>query len=166
MKLKWEYLFSGLAGVVGLFFGSNQEVLKILGALVILMCFDVATGVWGAVCNNKLSSYKWTSGIKKKVSILLLISCCYFVDHYNLVNVGMSLEAAAAIFFAVGEFISILENFIACGVKLPKFLLNIFAQSQVQLAGLPTDTTSPDTATEDKSPVNIRNSTEGDGGGK
>jgi toxin secretion/phage lysis holin len=160
--MKWENILSFLGAAVGFLFGSNQDVLRIVTILCILELGDIISGLMKAGAQKNISSYKWGQGIFKKVAILLLVSICYFVDSFKLINAGVSLEAAVAVFFAVGEFISILENFMGMGLKLPQVLMQLFEKGQEELSKM--HTPEPFTGVTDKGQVRIRDDTgESDG---
>jgi toxin secretion/phage lysis holin len=158
---RWETFLGGIAAGIGFLFGRDENVLRVLTGLAVLMAFDIVTGVIRAAYKGEVSSRQWTKGAIKKVSLWLLISVCYTVDKYGIINAGVSLEAAAALYIAVGEFISILENIVELDIKLPKVLIAILEKGQAAADTQLPD--MPDLVSDMKAPIQIRNALE-DGG--
>ena len=95
---------------------------------------DYATGLCAAKyrSDKKISSYKSIRGIIKKVCMWLLViigSCFDVLINYTVNNVGFDVSVpfivatTVAVWLIVNEIISILENMIDIGVKIPPFLM-------------------------------------------
>jgi len=123
-----------------------SSVLGVLYVPVLLMVLcniiDYATGLM-AVSGRKevLSSYKSIRGIMRKVSMWLLVVVGAIVDELlkfaaNTAGVEVPVDflvaCVVAIWIICSELISILENMVDIGVKLPPFLLPIINLIQKQ----------------------------------
>lgn len=106
--------------------------------LLMVLCniIDYITGLIAAVYreDEKISSYKSMKGIAKKVCMWLLVVVGAVIDQlllYASQTIGMTLPfsflvaSIVAIWIVCNELISILENMIDIGVKIPKFLMPI-----------------------------------------
>ena len=112
--------------------------------LVALQIIDYATGLCAAKYRNEhISSYKSFNGIAKKICMWLLVVVGGIVDWlivYSSTYIGISLPLNGIVAIAVcvwlmcNEIISVLENMIDIGVRLPKFMLRItkHIQSKVE----------------------------------
>jgi toxin secretion/phage lysis holin len=128
MKINIETLLVVLAGGVGLFFGDDVAVLNVVNALFIVILFDIVTGVVKANYMKGITSEKWIDGFIRKILMLMCVSFCYFLDKFAVLNLGVSLEVGAAMFFTAGEVISVFENFVEMGLKMPPVLVNYLAK--------------------------------------
>lgn len=117
--------------------------------MVICNVIDYVTGLMAAKNrpDGGISSYRSIRGIKKKISMWLLVVVGAVVDQLLLyathtvgINVPITFLVAAvvAIWIICNEIISILENMIDIGVAVPTFLMplvkNIKSQTE-QIAG-------------------------------
>ncbi len=102
---------------------------KTIWFLLGFMGIDIVTGVLKSLTgkseksnNGKLSSNSMTHGLVKKVIILLLCLACLLAQIVfsipELFNITVTV-------FSVSEFISIIENVNASGVKIPAKLKSI-----------------------------------------
>lgn len=128
MKTNIETILAVLAGGVGLFFGDDMAVLNVVNALFIVIIFDIATGIIKAQYMRAVTSEKWIDGFIRKILMLMCVSFCYFLDKFSLLNLGVSLEVGAALFFIAGEVVSVFENFVQMGLKLPPVLVQYLAK--------------------------------------
>lgn len=119
-----ETVLAVVAGGVGLFFGNDLAVLNIVFCLFMVISFDLVTGIIKANYMKAVTSEKWIDGFIRKILMVMCVSFCYFIDKFQVLNLGVSLESAAAMFFIAGEIISVFENFIEMGLKLPPVLVN------------------------------------------
>lgn len=115
-------------------------VLLLVGCNII----DYATGLWAVrYRNDSISSYKSIRGIIKKICMWLLVVVGAFMDiliQYTVSTAGVDLAVpfvvatVVAVWLAVNEIISIFENMIDIGVKMPPFLLPIvrYIKKQVE----------------------------------
>jgi len=130
MRINFESIIVTILGGVGLFFGNDANMTKMVVTLIAIMGFDLFTGVFKAMKNKDVQSSKWIDGFIRKVCMLLCVSFCYFLDSAKIVNLGVSLESASCLFFLGGEVISVLENFVAIGIQLPPVLINYLQKEQ------------------------------------
>ena len=108
--------------------------------LVLLQLIDYGTGLAAAKYRSeKISSYKSLRGITKKVCMWLLVVVGGAMDWlitYATNNIGVRLEVSfvcaivACAWLMCNEVISILENMIDIGVKLPPFLMKLAKRIQ------------------------------------
>ena len=115
-------------------------VLLLVGCNII----DYATGLAAVKYrNDNISSYKSIRGIIKKICMWLLVVVGVFMDiliQYAVSTAGIDLAVPfvvatiVAVWLVVNEIISILENMIDIGVKMPPFLLPIvkYIKKQVE----------------------------------
>ncbi len=111
--------------------------LGILAVPVFLMVgcnvIDYITGIWAAGYRTEnVNSYKGIRGIIKKVCMWLLVVVGAWVDilvNYAVECAGVEtsfpfvVATVVAVWLVVNEIISILENMIDIGVRMPPFLL-------------------------------------------
>ena len=103
--------------------------------LVLLQLIDYGTGLAAAKYRSeKISSYKSFQGIVKKICMWLLVVVGGVMDWlvtYAANNIGLELEVSFVCAIVVcawlmcNEVISVLENMIDIGVKLPPFLMKL-----------------------------------------
>lgn len=103
--------------------------------LVLLQLIDYGTGLAAAKCRSeKISSYKSFRGIVKKVCMWLLVVVGGVMDWlitYAANNIGIQIGVSFVCAIVVcawlmcNEIISVLENMIDIGVKMPPFLLKL-----------------------------------------
>lgn len=101
--------------------------------LVLLQLIDYGTGLAAAKYRSeKISSYKSFWGIVKKICMWLLVVVGGVMDWlvtYAANNVGIQLEVSfvcaiiVCAWLMINEIISVLENMIDIGVKLPPFMM-------------------------------------------
>lgn len=129
-------------------FSALMSWLGILAVPVLLLVgcniIDYGTGLCAAKYrkDKKISSYKSIRGIIKKVCMWLLIIVGSFLDiliQYAIDTAGISLTipfvvaTVVACWLVVNEMISILENMIDIGVKMPPFLMPIVKYIKTQI---------------------------------
>lgn len=105
--------------------------------LMLVACnlIDYITGLFASPFRQeKISSYKGIKGIIKKVCMWLLVVIGVFMDtliQYAIDTAGIDIKISfvvattVAIWLVVNEIISILENLVDIGVKIPPFLMPI-----------------------------------------
>ena len=115
--------------------------------LLMILCniIDYATGLMAAKNrpDGGISSYRSIKGIKKKVSMWLLVVVGAIMDQLLLyasqtigikIPVTFLIACVVAIWIICNEIISILENMIDIGIQIPSFLLplvkNIKSQTE------------------------------------
>ena len=122
--------------------------LGILAVPIFLMVgcniIDYVTGIWAAGYRTEnVSSYKGIRGIIKKVCMWLLVLIGAWIDvliNYAIGYAGIEFElpfvvaTIVAIWLVVNEIISILENMLDIGVRMPPFLLPVakYIRKQVE----------------------------------
>lgn len=122
--------------IVTLFLTSIASAFNILLVPVLLLVtvniIDYITGLIAAYYRgDTLSSYKSFKGILKKIMQWLLVMVGFLMDilvNYSLQYAGIDFQipfiisVLVAIWLVINEILSILENIIDIGVKLPPFL--------------------------------------------
>ena len=122
--------------------------LGILAVPVFLMVgcnvIDYITGIWAAKYRTEnVNSYKGIRGIIKKVCMWLLVVIGAWIDilvNYAIACAGVEISlpfvvaTIVAVWLVVNEMISILENMIDIGVRMPPFLLPVvkYIKKQVE----------------------------------
>lgn len=97
------------------------KVKNIIFVLLILIVFDITTGIINAVLNKEVDSTKMKNGITGKVYEIGICAICLLFD--KLFNIDVICRGAC-LFYIAQEFASILEN---TGTKIsyPDFLKGI-----------------------------------------
>ena len=127
MKQIWsaiQFAFSAFGGWIGWFLGGTDGFLYALIAFVVV---DYITGLMCAVQNKTLSSETGFKGICRKVVIFCLVGIANILDIHILGESGV-LRTAVVFFYLSNEGISILENAVQLGLKVPKKLIDILEQ--------------------------------------
>jgi toxin secretion/phage lysis holin len=107
----------GLSGSIYSFITGNTE--RAFQILLLFMVVDIVSGVLKGIQKRKLKSAIMNLGIMKKAGIILAVIFAMLLD--NLINNGNVVFATMMTWLAIGnESLSILENLIALGVKIPK----------------------------------------------
>lgn len=121
MKVFWLTAWSTLGWIVGFWLGSIDGFLI---ALCVFMLTDYLTGVANAIKTKTVSSAVGFSGLIKKVAILALVGIGHMLDKYVLGD-GSGVRSMIIFFYLANEGISILENAVLLGLKVPDKLKNI-----------------------------------------
>lgn len=127
MKEFWttiQFVFAGIGGWLGWFFGGCDGLLFALLAFVVI---DYITGIMCAVVDKKLSSAVGFKGIFKKVLIFALVGVGHILDT-RVIGAGSVLRTAVIFFYLSNEGISLLENAGHLGLPIPKKLKAILEQ--------------------------------------
>lgn len=141
--MNFNYVKSAIVAVTS----AISAALGILYVPVLLMVvcniIDYITGLMASVNRSEgISSYKSMKGIMKKVAMWLLVVVGAIVDHliiYCTDVVGIDLHinfivaAVVAVWITCNELISILENLVDIGVKIPDFLMKIVVNLESQI---------------------------------
>lgn len=116
-----------ILGLIGWLFGGWTLILQ---TLVFLMAVDYITGVIAAIFkksnktkSGKLSSKAGFKGLAKKFMVLVVCAIAYRID--ILLKAENLLYNTVLLFYVSNEGISILENIINMGVKVPDKLKNV-----------------------------------------
>lgn len=147
-KIKAAFIafFSALAGWLG--------ILAVpVGVLIVCNIIDYGTGLAASPYRGqKIDSYRSFRGIAKKVCMWLLVGVGAMLDWlvvYAGDTIGISIPVnfliacVVAVWLIANEIISILENMVDIGVKIPPFLLplvkNIKKQVEDKTGGVQDD---------------------------
>jgi toxin secretion/phage lysis holin len=117
-------VFATIGGGIGYFVGGLDGLLY---ALIVFVTIDYITGVLVAILHKNLSSQIGFRGIAKKVSIFILVGMANVVDT-KIIGSGSAIRSAVILFYCSNEGISILENAVELGLKVPKKLKDILIQ--------------------------------------
>jgi toxin secretion/phage lysis holin len=97
-----------------------------LQTLIIVMGLDYLTGVCKGIFNKKINSTIGVKGIIKKVGYLIVVAVAVELDRIAG-NTG-AIRTLVIYFFVANEGISILENWGAMGLPLPKKIFDVLEQ--------------------------------------
>lgn len=138
---KWKLAIVSIIGPITSLLGNLAIPMYILVASNFI---DYVTGLIAAKNRTgNVSSYKSIRGITKKVCMWLLVCVGALVDaliKYTLQSTGIELKIdflvaiVVAIWLVLSEIISILENMLDIGIKMPPFLLPLvkYIKQQVE----------------------------------
>ncbi|UQZ34617.1 holin [Paenibacillus sp. PK3_47] len=113
-------VFASIAGLLG---GWDKGLL----VLIVLMCFDYATGVMGAFRTKTVSSDVMFWGGVRKAVVLFVVGLCSLMDDW--VQPGAPIFRTAAIYFYAGrEGLSVVENLGVLGIPLPQAMKDFLLQ--------------------------------------
>ncbi|MBC1375967.1 phage holin family protein [Listeria farberi] len=110
----------GFGAVFGYLFGEVDLLVKVL------VCFIVADYISGLLASGylgELSSKMGFKGIAKKIAILILVAIAHQID--LILGTHNTTRDAVIFFYLANELISILENFVRMGMKVPEVLKNL-----------------------------------------
>lgn len=134
MGTNTKIIFSDILGDIFSIFQNYGTILLLCCAFILI---DLATGLSKAKIQGRINSSIGYKGFWRKTALLvalffgicldLLIS--YVSDSSFISPVGKIL----GIYIAINECISISENLIACGVKLPPFIATALDTAQTKL---------------------------------
>lgn len=147
-KIKAAFItfFSALAGWLG--------ILAVpVGVLILCNIIDYGTGLAASPYRGqKIDSYKSFRGIAKKICMWLLVAIGAMLDwllryatNYMGIDIPINfiVSCIVAVWLIANEIISILENMVDIGVKIPPFLLplvkNIKKQVEDKTGGVQND---------------------------
>lgn len=126
VKAFWVLVVSGLFDILGIL---AVPVFLLVGCNVM----DYITGLLAAPYREEeVKSYKSIKGITKKVCMWLLVIVGALLDiliNYSIHTVGIPVDipfivgTLVAVWLTLSEIISILENMIDIGVRMPPFLM-------------------------------------------
>ena len=120
IKILCTAISSGLAYI----FGGLDTMLTIL---IIFMIADFVSGFTKAWALKEFDSSKFYIGGVKKFGILLIVGVATLLDTIITVD-GMALRTVAISYYIANEGFSILENWGALGLPLPKVLKEALAK--------------------------------------
>ena len=111
-----------LAGVT-YFLGGWDVALQ---TLLLVMALDYVTGICKAIKQKKLNSKAGLMGILKKFGYIVIVALSVVVDH--LAGDTGAVRTLVIYFFVANDGLSILENWGAMGLPLPKKLFEVLEQ--------------------------------------
>ena len=91
---------------------------KFLDFLMVLMAFDILTGIFKAIKNGNLWSRKSLFGYARKILIFGVIIVANIID--QILGLNGAITYATVIFYIANEVLSITENLAEIGVLVPK----------------------------------------------
>ena len=117
------------------------------GILAALVCsailLDLSTGIIKGKITKTINSNKGWRGFWKKMALLAALAFGLFLDsleayllavHFNgFPGYQVSFAMLIGVYIILNESISICENLVACGVKLPRFIMLLLKKAQEQL---------------------------------
>lgn len=109
------------------FLGEWTQTYPYAALLLILMAFDILTGLMRAIQDKKLSSDVSGRGMRRKATMIILVMVGKALER---VTGEAPISEAIAVGFCVSEGLSILENATLLGAPVPPILTQIFAQLQ------------------------------------
>jgi len=130
MKNIINFFTSTLLTAVVYFLGGLDTALK---TLLILIVLDYITGLCKAIVNKKINSLIGLKGIIKKVGYLIVVALSVLLDEV-VGNTG-AIRNLVIYFFVANEGISILENWGAMGLPLPKKVFEVLEQIKAEKGG-------------------------------
>jgi toxin secretion/phage lysis holin len=117
-----DIIGSLLLGSISFLLGGWDLLLKII---LLLIIFDVVTGMLKAIWCKSLSSRYGFKGIIKKIIILIIIAVSNLLQ--TLLNDSIPIRETVLMFYIINESISIVEN-AAYFIPIPKKLRDILVQ--------------------------------------
>lgn len=123
----WTGISTFVLAAVSFLFGTERELLAILGTLVLL---DYVTGFLAAWVGRRLDSRAGFAGLARKLAVLATLILANQID--LVVGRGPVLYMVTAIILIANEGISITENLVELGVPVPRQVRDVLRQMQQQ----------------------------------
>lgn len=123
MKYLINFISSTLLTVVAYFLGGWDNALK---TLILVMALDYITGICKAIKQKKLNSKAGLLGFLKKFGYLVIVALAVVIDHLSG-ETGV-VRTMVIYFFIANDGLSILENWGAIGLPLPKKIFELLEQ--------------------------------------
>lgn len=121
---KIKLFFTAIGTSIAYLFGGMDAMLNIL---IAFMTIDFISGFTKAWALKEFDSSKFYIGGVKKLGILLIVAVAAQLD--SIINLdGMALRTVAISYYIANEGFSILENWGALGLPLPKALKDALAK--------------------------------------
>ena len=130
MKQIINFFSSTVLTTVVYYLGGLDAALK---TLLVLMVLDYITGLCKAIANKEINSIIGAKGIIKKVGYLIIVAVSVLLDEV-VGNTG-AIRNIVLYFFVANEGISILENWGAMGLPLPKKITEVLEQIKNENGG-------------------------------
>ncbi len=130
MKNIINFITSTFLTTVVYYLGGLDIALK---TLLIMILLDYITGLCKAIHNKKINSLIGAKGIVKKVGYLIIVAMSVLLD--QVVGDTGAIRSLVIYFFVANEGISILENWGAMGLPLPKKIFDVLDQIKKEKGG-------------------------------
>ena len=120
----FQYMVSLIGALICYFFG---EVNGLIHALITLALIDYITGIFKGGKKKNLSSRIGFDGIKRKITMFLLVGVANILDKELIGDFTGSQELLRNLvifFYLANEGLSILENAIEIGLPVPEIMKN------------------------------------------
>ena len=121
---KLKYLYAGIMSGTAYVFGGMDSLMAVL---LIFIAIDLLSGFIKAWVNKEFKSSKFYIGGVKKVGILLVVAVATQLDTL-MVGETVIFRVTAITYYIANEGFSILENWGALGLPLPKQLKDALAK--------------------------------------
>ena len=118
MKSIFKFITGTVLTTVVYFLGGLDVALK---TLLVFILLDYITGVCEAITNKRLNSIIGAKGIMKKIGYLIIVALAVQLD--TITGETGAIRTLVIYFFVANEGISILENWGAMGLPLPKKII-------------------------------------------
>ena len=121
---KLKVFYTAICTALAYIFGGADKMLMIL---IIFMTIDFISGFIKAWALKEFSSSKFYIGGVKKLGILLIVAVASLLD--NIIHIdSVALRTVAISYYIANEGFSILENWGALGLPLPKAIKSALAK--------------------------------------
>lgn len=121
---KIKLFFAAIGTALSYVFGGMDTMLTIL---IVFMTIDFVSGFTKAWALKEFDSSKFYIGGVKKLGILLIVAVASLLD--NIIHIdSVALRTVAISYYIANEGFSILENWGALGLPLPKVLKDALAK--------------------------------------
>lgn len=130
MKNIINFITSTFLTTVVYYLGGLDIALK---TLLIMIVLDYITGLCKAIHNKEINSLIGAKGIVKKVGYLIIVAMSVLLD--QVVGDTGAIRSLVIYFFVANEGISILENWGAIGLPLPKKIFDVLDQIKKEKGG-------------------------------
>lgn len=121
---KIKIIFTAISTFIAYIFGGMDTMLSIL---IVFMAIDFISGFTKAWALKEFDSSKFYVGGVKKIGILLIVAVAAQLDTIISID-SVALRTVAISYYIANEGFSILENWGALGLPLPKALKNALAK--------------------------------------
>lgn len=123
---KIKLIFTAISTAFAYLFGGMDAMLSIL---IVFMVIDFISGFTKAWALKEFDSSKFYIGGVKKIGILLIVAVAAQLDTIISID-SVALRTVAISYYIANEGFSILENWGALGLPLPKVLKNALAKQR------------------------------------
>ena len=98
----------------------------LLTIMLIMMAVDFLTGFLGAAVRRELASSKMFEGAIRKIIMFVVVLMAFQIG--QTINLPW-LRDAVIVYYIINEALSILENAVLAGVRIPSFLTSILKKA-------------------------------------